>query len=181
MRVAAFVERDGLLNRVRIEHDSPVTPDRLENFQLDPRAAPLIHRLQEAGYVVIATTNQPGLSTGELSRRDLDLMHDLLLTQLNLDEIMVCPHDEADCCPCRKPKPGLLIEAGFKWHVDLDRSVVISDKWQDAEAARIAGCTSILIKSPWNGPGHHDFQVASFSEATEKALSLMNTSGVLTR
>ena len=141
MRVAAFIERDGLLNRVRIEHDFPVTPNRLENFQVQPEAAPLVRTLQDAGFLVIATTNPPGLSTGDTSRTELDMMHDLLLKKLNLDDIMICPHDEADCCPCRKPKPGLLIEAGFKWHVDLDRSVAISDKWQDAEAARIAGST----------------------------------------
>jgi D-glycero-D-manno-heptose 1,7-bisphosphate phosphatase len=182
MRVAAFIERDGLLNSVRLDHDALVTPTRLENFKIQPAAAPLIHTLREAGYVVIATTNQPGLSTGDLSRRELDVMHDILLKKLDLDDIMVCPHDEADCCPCRKPRPGLLIEAGFKWHVDLDRSVAISDKWQDAEAARIAGCTSILIRSPWNGPGHHDFQVDSFKEAVDKALALTNnTSGILAR
>ena len=181
MRVAAFIERDGLLNRVRIEHDFPVTPVRLQDFQVQPEAVPLVKSLQKAGYLVIATTNQPGLSTGESSRRELDLMHEILLKKLNLDDIMICPHDEADSCPCRKPKPGLLIEAGFKWHVDLDRSVAISDKWQDAEAARIAGCTSILIDSPWNGPGHHDFKVKSFEAAVQKALSLTNTSGVLAR
>jgi D-glycero-D-manno-heptose 1,7-bisphosphate phosphatase len=181
MRVAAFIERDGLLNQVRIEHDFPVTPIQLKDFRVLPEAAPLVRSLQSAGFVVIATTNQPGLSTGETSRRELDVMHDILFKKLNLDDIMVCPHDEADCCPCRKPKPGLLIEAGFKWHVDLDRSVAISDKWQDAEAARIAGCTSILIDSPWNGPGHHDFKVSSFEAAVEKALSISNASGILLR
>lgn len=181
MRVAAFIERDGLLNQVRIEHDFPVKPVRLEDFRVDPEAVPLVRKLQGAGFLVIATTNQPGLSTGETSRRELDLMHEILLKKLNLDDIMICPHDEADCCPCRKPKPGLLIEAGFKWHVDLDRSVAISDKWQDAEAARIAGCTSVLIDSPWNGPGHHDFKVTSFTEAVDKTLSLTNISGVLSR
>jgi len=181
MRVAAFIERDGLLNKARIEHDFPVTPNRLKEFQVLVEAAPLVRALQSAGFVVIATTNQPGLSTGDTSRSELDVMHEILFRKLNLDDIMVCPHDEADCCPCRKPKPGLLIEAGFKWHVDLDRSVAISDKWQDAEAARIAGCTSILIDSPWNGPGHHDFKVTSFEAAVEKALSLANTSGVTLR
>lgn len=181
MRVAAFIERDGLLNKVRVEHDSPVTPTRLEEFKIQPTAASLIRALRDAGFVVIATTNQPGLSTGDLSRRELDIMHDMLLKKLNLDDLMVCPHDEADCCPCRKPKPGLLIEAGFKWHVDLDRSVVISDKWQDAEAARIAGCTSIQIQSPWNGPGHRDCQVATFKEAVERAIALVNGTAILTR
>lgn len=179
MRVAAFIERDGLLNSVRIEHGLPITPIRLEDFKVRPEAAPLVRSLQEAGFLVIATTNQPGLSAGDASRREVDLIHEILLKKLNLDDVMMCPHDEGDECPCHKPKPGLFIEGGFKWHVDLDRSVVISDKWQDAEAARIAGCTSIIIESPWNGSGHHDFKVPSFEAAVEKALSIANPANVL--
>jgi D-glycero-D-manno-heptose 1,7-bisphosphate phosphatase len=181
MRLAAFIERDGLLNRVRIEHDFPVTPTRLSEFRVCSEASPLVSRLQDAGFLVIATTNQPGISQGDLSRRELDFMHEKLTHELGLDDIMTCPHDEADSCPCRKPKPGLFIEAGFKWRLDLERSVVISDKWQDAEAARIAGCTSILIQSPWNGPGHHDFMADSFAGAVERAVALTTSHSVLVR
>ena len=85
---------------------------------------------------------------------------------------MVCPHNESDHCPCRKPKPGLLIEAGFKWHLNLDHSFVISDKWQDAEAARTAGCTSLLLQSPYIGNAHHDFILPDFDTLIEKLLQL---------
>ena len=85
---------------------------------------------------------------------------------------MVCPHDESDHCPCRKPKPGLLIEAAFKWHLYLDHSFVISDKWQDSEAARTGGCTSLLLKSPYNGNAHHDFILPDFESLIEKLLQL---------
>ena len=122
--------------------------------------------------MVIATTNQPGISEGELSRRELDRMHDLLRRTVPLDDIFVCPHSEDDGCPCRKPKPGLLIEAKFKWHLDMDRSFVISDKWQDSEAARAAGCTSVMFKSPWIGSVHHDFLLPTFKTAVEKILQL---------
>jgi D-glycero-D-manno-heptose 1,7-bisphosphate phosphatase len=128
--------------------------------------------LKAAGFVLIATTNQPGLSRGYQSRRELDRMHDLLRRTFPLDEIMVCPHDESDHCPCRKPKPGLLIEAGFKWHLNLDHSFVISDKWQDAEAARTAGCTSLLLESKYNGNVHHDFILPDFDMLIEKLLQL---------
>ena len=67
---------------------------------------------------------------------------------------------------------GLLTEAKFKWHMDLDRSFVISDKWQDAEAARQAGCTSLMIESPWIGSVHHDFLMPTFKAAVEKILQL---------
>jgi D-glycero-D-manno-heptose 1,7-bisphosphate phosphatase len=132
----------------------------------------LLQELKDAGFVLIVTTNQPGLSRGYQSRRELDLIHDKLRRTLPLDDILVCAHDETDRCPCRKPQPGLLIEAAFKWHLDLDRSFVISDKWQDAEAARMAGCTSLLIKSPWIGSGHHDFVVPSLKVIVDKILQL---------
>jgi hypothetical protein len=54
----------------------------------------------------------------------------------------------------------------------LERSFVISDKWQDAQAAHVSGCTSVLIKSPWNGSGHHDFVVSDLPGAVKKVLQL---------
>jgi phosphoglycolate phosphatase-like HAD superfamily hydrolase len=66
----------------------------------------------------------------------------------------------------------LLIEAAFKWHINLDHSFVISDKWQDSEAARTAGCTSLLLQSPYNGNAHHDFILGDFDSLIEKLLQL---------
>jgi histidinol phosphatase-like enzyme len=66
----------------------------------------------------------------------------------------------------------LLTEAKFKWHIDMDRSFVLSDKWQDAEAARAAGCTSMLLNSPWIGTVHHDFVLPNLKAAVEKILQL---------
>ena len=130
MKLGVFFERDGVLNQARVERQYQVSPLTLEDFKLNPDAGPLIKRLKAAGFVVIVTTNQPGLSRGYQSRRELDRMHDLLRKTLPVDDLLVCPHDETDRCPCRKPKPGLLVEAGFKWHLSLEHSFVISDKWQ---------------------------------------------------
>ena len=99
-------------------------------------------------------------------------MHALLRAALPLDDILVCPHDETDRCPCRKPKPGLLTEAAFKWKLNLDRCFVISDKWHDAEAARTAGCTSLLMPSPWVGTVHRDFLLPSLEAVVDKILVL---------
>ena len=170
MKQGVFIERDGILNRVRVERLHQVSPLTLEEFHVNGAMAPLLSKLKAAGYVLIATTSQPGLSRGYQSRRELERMHDLLRRTLPLDDILVCPHDETDRCPCRKPKPGLITEAGFKWHLDLDRSFVISDKWQDAEAARMAGCTSMLLQSPWVGDGHHDFVLPDLDAIVGKIL-----------
>ena len=172
MKSAVFFERDGVLNLVRTERNHQVTPLTVDEFHLNGDALRPLQMLREAGFVLICTTNQPGISRGYQSRRDLDLMHSLLRQRFPLDDIMVCPHDETDRCPCRKPQAGLLVEAGFKWHLDLERSFVISDKWQDAQSAHIAGATSILVKSPWNGTGHHDFVLANLDDAARKILSI---------
>ena len=179
MKQAVFIERDGVLNQVRVERQHQVSPLTLEEFHPVQKAVAEIKRLKAAGLAVIATTNQPGLSRGYQSRRELDRMHTLLRRTFDLDDLLVCPHDETDRCPCRKPKPGLLVEAAFTWHLDLDRSFVISDKWQDAEAARAAGCTSLLLQSPWVRTTHRDFVLPDLASIVDKILSLKGSPRVL--
>ena len=172
MRPGVFFERDGVLSLPKVERGHQLTPLSFEDFRLNLAARASLLALKKAGFALLATTNQPGLGRGYLMRRELDRMHDLLRRAVPLDDILVCPHDEIDRCPCRKPKAGLLMEAGFKWHLELDRSFVISDKWQDSEAARTAGCTSLLLESPWVGQAHHDFVLPDLDSIVAKILQL---------
>jgi D-glycero-D-manno-heptose 1,7-bisphosphate phosphatase len=172
MKSAIFIERDGILTLPRVERQQQVTPATLDEFKVNKSAAAGLEQLKRAGFVLIATTNQPGISRGSVTRHELERMHALLMRTFPLDDILVCPHDEMDHCPCRKPSAGLFTEAAFKWQVDLERSFVISDKWQDARAARAAGCTSMLIQSAWIGSGHHDFVLANFEVIVAKILQL---------
>ena len=171
MRTAVFFERDGILNRAPASRYR-ISPPTLDQFQINKEAIKPLHELKQAGFLLIATTNQPGLSRGYQSRRELDLMHEALTQRLELDDILVCPHDEMDECPCRKPKPGLLIEAAFKWHLDLEHCFMVSEKWQDAKAAHVASCSSILVRSPLNGSGHHDFVLPNLVSVVRKILRL---------
>lgn len=172
MKKAIFLERDGILNLTVTERQSQVSPKTLEEFQINTAAIPICEHLKAAGFLLIVTTNQPGLSTGGVSRRELDRMHQLLRQTFPLDDILVCPHDEGDECTCRKPQPGLFMEAAFKFHLDLEHSYIISDKWQDARAARGLGCTSMMLHSPWIGSGHHDFVLSSLPAIVGKILQL---------
>ena len=173
MKLGVFIERDGVLNQARVERQHQVSPLMLEEFKINLAVAPLLKKLKAAGLTIVVTTNQPGISRGYLMRRELDRMHDLLRRSLPMiDDLLICAHDDTDHCPCRKPRPGLFSEAAFKHRLNLDRSFVISDKWQDAEAARSVGCTSLLIKSPWIGSAHHDFVLPDFSAVVEKILHL---------
>jgi len=172
MRAAIFLERDGILNLECVQGAHPVSPLFEEQFQPNLEALESLNQLKAAGFLLIATTNQPCLSSGLLQRSQLDRMHARLRRALPIDDIFVCPHDNNDFCPCRKPKPGLLTEAAFKYHLDLGKSYVVSNKWQDAEAARNAGCISLLIQSPWIGMGHHDIVLPNLQAVTEKILHL---------
>lgn len=172
MRAAVFIERDGILIADRVEKDQPMPPLFFEQMEPKTESIEPLRQLKLAGYLLIATTNQPGLSRGSLSRRELDRMHDVLRQMFCLDDIFICPHDASDGCPCRKPKPGLLTEAGFKWHINMEHSFVVSNKWQDAQAAHSAGCTSLLISSPWIGKGHRDIVLAKLTEVPGKIAQL---------
>jgi transaldolase len=67
------------------------------------------------------------------------------LRALPLDEVLTCFHDDADDCPCRKPRPGLLTEAAARLQIDLDESFMVGDRWRDVEAGRLAGCRTVFV------------------------------------
>lgn len=172
MKGAVFIERDGVLVESLSATGLPPRPPRcLDEFRVCPEAAAPLARLRAAGLVVLATTNQPGLSDGSLRRGDLDIMHAMLKRRLPLDDVLVCPHAPDDGCPCRKPQPGLFREAVFRWGLRAEHCFVISDKAADAEFARRAGATSILLRSPWIGTGHHDLCVENLEAAVEEVLA----------
>ena len=179
MKAAVFIERDGILNQVRIERQNQIGPVTLEDFRLKLEAVPLLKKLKAEGLLLMVTTNQPGLSRGYQSRRELDRMHELLRATFALDDIFVCPHDATDGYSCRRPKPGLLVEAGFKWRLNLDHCFVISDKWQDAEAGRAVNCTSVLLQSPWNGTARRDLVLPDLAAVVDKLLRLRTTKPLL--
>lgn len=167
MKRAVFIERDALLN-LAFKNGQQKSPATLEEFDVHAAGRPALERLKAAGFILIATTNQAEISRGNLPRRELDRMHEIMRAKLPLDDILVCPHDEEDHCPCRKPRAGLFHEAAFKYHLLLGHSYVISNRWQDGEAARLIGSTALFIESPWLGRGHHDFAVRDFEAAVEK-------------
>ncbi len=149
----------------------------MEELVINEDAIAPLQRLKKAGFILVATTNQPGVSAGTVLRRELDRIHEELIRVFRLDDILVCPHADEDGCPCRKPSPGLLREAAFKWHLDLDRTYVISDKWQDAAAAHNAGCKSLLLASPWTGCGHHDIILPDLNAIADKIMALTGPNG----
>jgi D-glycero-D-manno-heptose 1,7-bisphosphate phosphatase len=151
MRKAIFLDKDGTL----IE-DVPYNCD-VNRICLLPGAREGLRRLQAAGYALIVVSNQPGVAHGFFSTDALDHVETTLRALLadegvQLDGFYYCPHHPdgrlagyATVCDCRKPFPGLLVQAASDYGVDLQTSWMVGDILHDVEAGRRAGCRTILI------------------------------------
>ena len=144
-RPAVFLDRDGVLTEAFVRDGVPSPPRTLAEFRVLPGVAEACSALRQAGFVLVVVTNQPDIARGTQARAELDKMNERLRSLLPLDEICVCPHDDADGCACRKPKPGMLLDAAGRLGLDLARSASVGDRWRDIEAARRAGVTAILV------------------------------------
>jgi D-glycero-D-manno-heptose 1,7-bisphosphate phosphatase len=144
-RAAVFLDRDGVLNEAHVQGGVPMPPGSLEAFRILPGAAEACTAFSAAGLVLVVVTNQPDLSRGALTPADLEAMHERLRESLPLDDIVVCPHDDHDGCPCRKPRPGMILDAARRLDLDLNRSVCVGDRWRDVEAGRRAGVHTVHI------------------------------------
>jgi D-glycero-D-manno-heptose 1,7-bisphosphate phosphatase len=143
---AVFLDRDGVLNRAVIVDGRPYPPPSLEQLAILPGVAEALATFRRAGYCAIVVTNQPDVAAGRQSRQAVESMHDFLRARLPLDDICVCYHTDHDACACRKPKPGMLLEAARKWSVRLAESFMVGDRWRDIEAGHRAGCRTIWIR-----------------------------------
>lgn len=145
MRRAVFLDRDGVVNRAILRAGKPYPPAMLSELRLLPGVREACRKLREAGFALILITNQPDIARGVTSAQQVADIHTRLQRYLQLDDIQVCPHDDSAQCDCRKPKPGLLLEAARKWHIDLAHSFVVGDRWRDVEAGQRAGCRPIFV------------------------------------
>ncbi len=146
---AIFLDRDGTINKMVGFVTKP------EQFELIDGAAEAIKAINKSGYLAIVVTNQPVIARGDCTFEELQTIHDKMETELGkvgafVDAIYVCPHHtdkgfegerpEYKCdCDCRKPKPGLLLQAAKDFNIDLSESYMIGDSYRDVEAGENAG------------------------------------------
>ena len=144
-RRAVFLDRDGVINRAIVRDGRPYAPKSLAEFEILPGVAAALERLRAAGFLNIVVTNQPDVGAGQVARGVVESMHAWLLENLPVDAVQVCFHVEADGCNCRKPKPGMILDAARAYDVDLGASFVVGDRWRDVAAGQQAGCRSLFI------------------------------------
>lgn len=145
LRSAVFLDRDGVLNAVRVRGGTPEPPRSAKQMILMPGVTEACRRLRDLGYLLVVVTNQPGIARGTQSPSEVGRMHAFLRQRLPIEDILMCPHDDADGCRCRKPEPGMLLDAAARLGLDVTRSFCVGDRWRDVEAARRAGVRAIYL------------------------------------
>ncbi len=152
---AIFIDRDGTINKyVGFLRN-------INDFELLPGVAEAIRLINESGYLVIVVTNQPVIARGEVTKAELEQIHNKMETLLGnegayVDRIYYCPHHphkgyEGEIeeykieCECRKPKPGLIMKAAKDYNIDLSQSWMVGDGENDIRAGLSAGCKTALI------------------------------------
>lgn len=177
---AVFLDRDGTINKyIGFLRD-------IDEFELLPRVEQAIKKLNASGYLAIVVTNQPVIARGEVTYEELHNIHNKMETLLGksgayVDAIFYCPHhphkgyegEVAELkidCDCRKPKPGMLLEAAKKFNIDLAQSWMVGDGENDIKAGQVAGCKTALIQSDVIGDYGQTINVGSISEFVDKLL-----------
>ncbi len=183
---AVFLDRDGVVvelvwDDVDGAFEGPTASD---NVRLVPGAADAIRRIRSLDYVTVVVSNQPGAAKGKASREELRAAHERVVRLLSgegviIDDYRYCLHHPdaldsalAAACDCRKPKPGMLLEAAAELDIDLARSWMIGDSDVDAQAGRGAGCRTILVENPLSQhrrreAGVADFRVSDVADAVD--------------
>ena len=183
---AVFLDRDGTLVK---EVDGLSSPDRLE---LLPGAAAAVRELNHRGFRTVVATNQPVIAKGFCTEADVAVIHRKLETLLGrehafLDRIYYCPHHPQKgfagerpelkiSCECRKPRPGMLLQAARELNLDLPGAWLIGDSTTDVETARNAGVKSVLVRTGHAGqdgkfPGKPDFVAENVLDAVNLILA----------
>jgi D-glycero-D-manno-heptose 1,7-bisphosphate phosphatase len=164
---AVFLDRDGVINANLERNGRPVAPTTLAEFQFLPGVVESVQRLKQGGYLIVVITNQPDVADGRTARSTVDAMHDLVRSKLAVDDIRVCFHRDTEGCACRKPKPGMILDAASDYGIDLARSYVVGDRWRDVAAGRAAGCMTFFVDYGYkqDGPNVPDKVVKSLPEA----------------
>lgn len=150
-RPVVFLDRDGVINR-----DSPGYIKSVEEFEFLPGSREALRRLTEHGFMLVIVTNQSAVGRGWMTADALAAIHQRLCADVRekggrIHDILVCPHRPEDACGCRKPRPGLILEARRRHGVDLAAAVMVGDSAKDVECALNAGVGASVLVRTGNG------------------------------
>jgi len=146
-----FVDRDGVINK-----DSSAYIKSWAEFEFLPRSLEAIRRLTENGFDVVLITNQSVINRNFVSKNNLESIHTRMKKVINqnggeVKDIFYCPHIPEDQCDCRKPLPGLILQARETYQIDVGKTMMVGDSAKDIECAKNAGCGGSILVQTGNG------------------------------
>lgn len=144
-RRAVFLDRDGVVNHTCDRDGISVPPPNVESVRLIDGVIDACAQLRRAGLLLIIVTNQPDIARGTQLQHVVDAINHRVATAISADDTFCCPHDTADGCFCRKPQPGMVLEAAARWNIDLRQSAMVGDRPTDIQAGIHAGCMTVLV------------------------------------
>ena len=159
MNKALFLDRDGVINKLIIRKGKAQAPYSLSELEIFEGVKFALKNFKELGFFIIVVTNQPDVKRGWTTKENVELINSELKKYLIIDEFKICYHDNFDQCLCRKPMPGMLLEAGEKFKIDYSKSYMIGDRYSDVEAGMKAGCNTVLIGE---GDSQNNFSTPDF-------------------
>lgn len=167
MNRAVFLDRDGVLNHAIVREGRPYPPRGLDELRIVDEAILALRRLRDAGFKLIVVTNQPDVARGTTTRETVDAINAKIAAAMPIDELVVC--DEDGDAPCRKPNPGMLLDAARHHDLDLRRSFMVGDRWRDVAAGQRAGCVALFIDHHYSErqPDPPFVRVASIAAAAD--------------
>lgn len=167
-RPCVFLDRDGVLNQSIIRDGKPYPPRTFKEFAWIPGAIDACLSLKKAAYLLVVVTNQPDITSGLTTWREVNQIHAALLKEVPFHTIKVCK-DLEETSPMKKPNPGMLLEAGKELSIDFSNSWMIGDRWRDIGAGKNAGCKTIWIDYGYQEkkPENPDYTVKSIQEAVD--------------
>jgi len=178
---AILLDRDGVINADKVGY-----VESWDEFHFCPGALEAIRRLTEAGWEIYVITNQAGIARGLYSEQRLMDIHWRMMIEIRraggrVLGIQFCPHTDEDECLCRKPRPGMLLNAAAKWGLDLTRSYLIGDSARDIQAGASVGCTTFWVRTHYSDERTQrqrekmvsapDYEVKDLAEAVETILA----------
>ena len=146
MKKAIFIDRDGVINRLVKINGKETSPKRLDQLDIYNFVPYAIKQLRN-NYLIIIVTNQPDIARGRISIKELNKINKKIKDEIDIDDFFICVHDDDDDCQCRKPKPGLILDAAKKWEINLSGSFIIGDSWRDMIAGKSAGLKTCWVNN----------------------------------
>ena len=164
---ALFLDRDGVVIQTNVSAGKPYANHELKALRYLPGVKELVRFAIRNNLLPILVTNQPDISRGKVDIGIVNELNNRILEEIGIFKVYMCIHDDSDNCTCRKPLPGLFLQARNELKIDLESSFMIGDRWKDVTAAQSAGVRAIHIESGYSEelPCGDFIQVKTLKEA----------------